>query len=281
MSTPPLNRVAFPILGSAVALCLAMSACWSTRTVKTTSNTEPAAPTAADRAATTEALRKDDGFWEIEHAAVSIPAVGATPAMKRQQLLNKFRELRISVNFEDTHLHDAITFFSDYSAIPITVASDVDTKKKISKFRLSQVRLQEAFNLLLANAGLTYTFRGHELHVGRPSTLKLRLLFGVYRVSDILANVHCSHCPPLRVKNNEEDDEGGASPFSFDESDTYEQCIDASTLRDLVVESTGGEEHWESTGSTIEVNLKQLLINSTLELHLAVRTCLSDLRGAP
>lgn len=284
MSIRLLNRLAF--LGFAIVPYLAMSGCGSPRALAETSNAATAAGLAsASPAADPDALRSDLRSTEAALAAVSVPGTGATPSFKRKQLLNKLRELRISVNFEDTKLSDAIVFFSDYSAIPITVASDVDTMKEIPKFRLVEVRLQEAFTLLLANAGLTYTFRGHGLHVGKPSTLKLNLLFGVYRVSDILATVRCSHCPhhspPIRVVSDADDDAGGASPFSFDEEDEQKDCLDASDLIDLVIESTGGEQLWENTGSTIEREQSQLLIHATLELHFAVRTLLSDLRGAP
>lgn len=225
----------------------------------------------------------DERFWQVEvkQRAAAQGLTLADESYEVQQIRNKLGELRISFDFSaETTLEDAINFIRDYSALNITVDPEIDTQEKTVKMRLSEVRLQEALNLLLANTGLAYTFRENTLYITEPGKAYGTQIFDVYNVTDILNKVRNFPGPSIRVKSNDEaDDSGGASPFSFDESDGDDEGqLDPETLRDLVIESTGGEESWEESESTVEAHQGQLLVNATRELHLSVRSFLDNLR---
>lgn len=224
----------------------------------------------------------DERDWQaVKLRADSLDAQLSEESFEIQQIRNKLGELRISFDFSaETTLEDAINFIRDYSALNITVDPEIDTQEKTVKMRLSEVRLQEALNLLLANTGLAYTFRENTLYITEPGKAYGSQIFDVYNVTDILNKVRNFPGPSIRVKSNDEsDDSGGASPFSFDESDgDGEGELDPESLRELVIESTGGEEVWEEAQSTLEAHQGQLLVNGTRELHLAVRNFLENLR---
>lgn len=96
-----------------------------------------------------------------------------------------------------------------------------------------------------------------------------------YEVADILASVRdiCGH------RGGTVNDEEGGTPFGFeDESDDEPEDLDPADLCQLVMESTGGEEVWRESQSTIEGGKSSLIVNATPLLHSEVRGFLSDLR---
>lgn len=227
---------------------------------------------------------EDEKYWrnEVQRRQQDLQTLDLGESFEVRQIKNTLESSRISFDFSaETNLGDAIAFLRDYTGLNITVDPEIDTVETPVKLRLSEVRLREALELLLANTGLAYTFQENTLYITEPGKAFGNRIFDIYNVTDILNKIRNFPGPSIRVKSNDEVDEsGGSSPFGgFDDSDADEDSqLDPDTLVELIKESTGGEDAWDNSNSEIEPHKGNLLVNSTRELHLAVKDFLDNLR---
>ena len=102
-----------------------------------------------------------------------------------------------------------------------------------------------------------------------------------YDVADILSKVRTVCCVPIRT-HHEEDQNSDENPFGFGEAPCDEtEEFDVSDFIELVIATTGGDESWQNTRSTISPRDRQLVVNATQALHVAVRRFLKEIRTPP
>ena len=182
-------------------------------------------------------------------------------------------------DFQDHSLEDVVSFIRTISDLNITIDPEIDTEDTTVTLTLAQVKLGEALDLILENTGLARTFKENTLFITTPDKAFGDREFNIYNVTDILNKIRDFPGPQIRVSSQDEDDDSGGSPFDFGGDEEEEETLDPDTLKDLIIESTGGEELWDESGSTIEPASGQLLVTATRELHLAVDSFLENLRA--
>lgn len=226
---------------------------------------------------------EDRRFWQVEVKGRSreLQSLNLDESYEVRQIRNTLATLPISFDFSgETTLDDAIAYIRDISGLNITVDPAIDTIETKVKMKLDEVQLEQALDLLLRNTGLAYAFRENTLYITEPGKAFGDQIFDVYNVTDILNKIRNFPGPTIRVRSGDETDEGSASPFGgFADSDEEEDStLDPDSLRDLIIESTGGEEVWDASGSKIEPHKGQLLVTATRELHVALKSFLDNLR---
>ncbi|MGE3166409.1 MAG: hypothetical protein AB7O52_16010 [Planctomycetota bacterium] len=226
----------------------------------------------------------DENFWrnQVRRREDDLRAVSLDETFEVQQIRNVLETQTVSFDFSgETTLGDAIAFLREYTGLNITVDPEIDTVERKVKLRLSDTKLREALDLLLSNVGLAYAFQENTLYITEKDKAFGNLIFDVYNVTDVLNKIKNFPGPSIRVKSPDDvDDSGGANPFGgFSDSESDEETqLDPEGLVDLIKKSTGGDELWDASNSTIEPHNASILITATRELHLATKEFLDDFR---
>ncbi|MFQ5654008.1 MAG: secretin and TonB N-terminal domain-containing protein [Planctomycetota bacterium] len=223
----------------------------------------------------------DENYWKLEVARRS--ATLATTSLEESFEIQKIRRAlsAVSPNFEfdDQPLRDVVAFLRTISDLNITIDPEIDSDETRVNVSLQNVRLGEALDLILKNTGLAYTFTENTLFITEPGKAHGDLIFEIYPVTDILNRIKDFPGPTIQVRSNDETDDGGASPFGFGmEEEDEEEILDPESLKELIIESTGGEDLWEESGSDIVAHKGQILVTATRDLHLALQSFLDNLR---
>ena len=182
-------------------------------------------------------------------------------------------------DFKEQSLAEVVGFLRQIADLNITIDPEIDAAEAEVSLSLTGVKLEEALDLILKNIGLAYTFRENTLYITEKEKAYGNTIFDIYNVTDILNKIRDFPGPQIRVRSNDESDDGGTSPFGFDEGDEDDsEPLDPESLAELIITSTGGEELWEESASEIQGHRGQLLVNATRELHISVKNFLQNLR---
>lgn len=225
---------------------------------------------------------EDEDFWrqhvQRRSADLQTSSLDETPEIRK--IRRALATVSPGFTFEEQSLQDVVAFLRTISDLNITIDPEIDAEEATVTLSLQNVKLGEALDLILKNTGLAYAFKENTLFITTPDKAFGNLIFDIYNVTDILNKIRDFPGPQIRVQSNDEtDDSGGSSPFDFDAEEDDEEQLDPEMLKELIQESTGGEEAWDESGSVITPSKGTLLINATRELHLAVTSFLSNLRA--
>ncbi|MCA8961004.1 MAG: secretin and TonB N-terminal domain-containing protein [Planctomycetes bacterium] len=183
-----------------------------------------------------------------------------------------------SLQFSDESLQSVVNFLMDVASLNISIDPEIDAEETKVTVKLEGVKLAEALDLILTNTGLAYTFRENTLYITQKGAAHGDTIFHIYNVSDILNRIKDFPGPTIRVKSNDEGDDG-ASPFGFaEDEETDAEPLTAEDLATKIMESTGGEEFWEENGSSVTGHKGQLLVTGTRDLHVQTQEFLKSLR---
>ena len=221
-----------------------------------------------------------EGFWrgEVQHRIDGLrnTTLDETPEIRNIRLA--LSQISPAFTFYQQSLEDVVAYLRTISNLNITIDPDIDPEESTVTLSLQQVKLGEALDLILENAGLAYAFKENTLFITTPDKAFGDLGFDIYNVTDILNKIKDFPGPQIRVSSNDDSDDSGGSPFDFGSDDEEEDTLDPDSLAELIIESTGGEDLWSESGSAIVPSSGQLLVTATRELHLAVSSFLDNLR---
>lgn len=222
----------------------------------------------------------DEEHWrtEVRRRAAEQQQFTFTESSEVQKIRQALNGPAPRLDFADNSLDDVVNFLRTYADINIQIDPEIDPEEKRVQLKVEGVKLIEALNLILENTDLAYTFKYDMLYITEKSKAYGNTHFLIYNVADILNRIKDFPGPQIRVRSNDESDEG-AAPFGFGDAEEDESDpLTPETLAELVKESTGGEEVWDESGSEIIAHKGQLLITATQELHEQTRDFLQNLR---
>ncbi len=192
---------------------------------------------------------------------------------------------KVTLNFPDTPLSDVIQFLQDITGLNITVASSIDAEDITISLTLRDIRLEDALNIILEQAGLAKTFSNETLLITEPEEAVGEVYLDILDVQDILSRTQDFPGPTIQVSGDTGGGGGGggggaagAGTLVFDdEEEGLETGIDADKLIELL-EGALPETAFDPEGSSLEIHRGQLLLNSTREVHREVTRILDNLR---
>lgn len=224
----------------------------------------------------------DQEKWRttVQRRSGDLQTVSLDESYEVQQIRRTLATQKADFAFQDQSLNEVVAFLRTIADLNIQIDPEIDGDEQTVTLTLAGVRLEEALDLILKNIGLAYTFKENTLYITAKENAHGNTLFDIYNVTDILNKIRDFPGPVIRVKSNDESDDGsGGSPFGFEDEDEDEgEPLDPDSLAELITKSTGGEELWEESQSEIQGHKGQLLVTATRELHMAVKSFLQNLR---
>ncbi|HAK93454.1 MAG TPA: hypothetical protein DCM87_00175 [Planctomycetes bacterium] len=220
--------------------------------------------------------------WNIvrkREADVQIGMIEESEEVK--EIKRRLATARITIDFDNKPLADAIDYIKKITQINIHIDKDVDPEETKVKLNLTQVKLQDALELMMLNTGLAYTFRNNVLTITVPEKARGLVILKIYTVTDILSRIRDFPGPKLEITTPDEETESGGGPggtgFQFEEGEES-KTLEPEQLQKLVQESTGGQDVWDGEINRIQVHRGQLLVEASPELHARVARVLDELR---
>ncbi|HUT90065.1 MAG TPA: hypothetical protein VMY37_11245 [Thermoguttaceae bacterium] len=212
------------------------------------------APTRAEPAETAQAA------GEAEAQATPAPGPPGSVAREAEERIAKALGKRISVDFQDTPLQEAIAFLEETCGIPILLdlrALDqvgIEPEARVS-LQVKDISLRSVLSLMLGRLDLTYVIRQEVLQITTPEEAETQLTTRVYPVGDLVG----------------QRDESGERTYGFEPlSDLVFSCI--------------RPENWDNVGgpgsiATAECpGIQAFVVRQTCDVHDEIAGLLAALR---
>ncbi len=183
----------------------------------------------------------------------------------------------VDLVFVDTPLSDAVDQLRDLLGINIGIDPEVSAEETNVSLDVRGLVAGNALNLLLARAGLNYTFRESILFITPEGSASGDASFRIYNVSDILNKIRNFQGPELLLRDPNETAEGGESISFTSDVEEVDTSLDPEMLQELIQESTGGEDTWGET-NTMEYHNGNLLVTADPDMHGNIELVLENLR---
>jgi general secretion pathway protein D len=223
----------------------------------------------------------EERFWreEVQPRLEGLRNLSFEESPEVRQMRRELAKEYPSFVFPESTMGDAISYIRTLSGLNITVDPEIDLEENTVNLSIRDVKLGEALDLILEHTGFAYTFKENTLFITTPDNAFGDKMFDVYNITDLLNKVKDFPGPQIRVSSTDDEDEGAGNPFSFGDDEDDEEPLTGEDLAELIIESTGGEDVWDESGSEIVPSSGQLLITATRELHLATASFLENLRA--
>ena len=220
--------------------------------------------------------------WDIIRAREADVQIGVIEESEEvREIKRRLATARITIDFDNKPLADAIDYIKKITGINIHIDKNVDPEETKVKLNLTQMKLEDALDLMMLNTGLAYTFRNNVLTITVPESARGLAILKIYTGTDILSKIRDFPGPRLEIRSPDEESESGGGPggtgFQFSEGEES-KTLEPEQLQKLVQESTGGDSVWDGEINRIEIHRGQLLVEASPEVHARVARVLEELR---
>ncbi|MBI2901653.1 MAG: hypothetical protein HYY17_15830 [Planctomycetes bacterium] len=201
---------------------------------------------------------------ECRVAGGDAPLRGAAPSQGqdgRDATAAKLETLRVSVDFRETPIEDAMEFLRQHGGLNIVVSPRVHESRPDARvtLKLRHVSLKSALKIALGSLDLGATFRDGAIVVVPKEELRGAAVVRVYDVRDILLRLQDFPGPKVELAVK---DSGIKPIIDIDEPKT---AVPEDFLLEMLRASTGGGS-WEEGASVAVVN-GLLVVTQTKAVH--------------
>jgi hypothetical protein len=201
---------------------------------------------------------------------------------KKNEILSKLNNQRITLDFKDVSLDEAINFIRDFTSINIVVDAEVHTKYSEDQLRITMkikdLVLKSALKLMLSQRDLTATYKeGVLLIVPRDKVNKVVTLV-VYDVRDLLFKLQDFPGPKVELVSGSGG--GGGTPltgatFTLEEP---KSVISEDFITEMVRANTGEGSWDDNENASISLANGLLIVTQSKKVHQEVGRLLNMLR---
>lgn len=199
---------------------------------------------------------------------------------KREEILGKLNSQRITLDFKDVSLDDALGFVRDFSNLNIVVDAEVYTKLSADQLRITikvkDLLLKSALKLMLSGRDLTATYKEGVLLVIPKDRANRSTTTRVYDVHDLLVRLQDFPGPKVELATGS----GTGTPltgatFTIDEP---KSVITEDFLTEIVKGNTGDGAWDENDRASITLSNGLLIVTQSKKVHGEVERLLDLLR---
>jgi type II secretory pathway component GspD/PulD (secretin) len=193
----------------------------------------------------------------------------------REAVRAKLQNLRVSLEFSETSLEDAIDFIRQFSRLNIIIDKTVQDKfgagePKIT-LKAKDLPLASAFRLMLETRGMTLLFRHGVLLVVTEERASQNVVLRLYDVRDLLMKINDFPGPEITLVPL-----GGVGIQNLPEPTS--QLTDEFVLSS--VRQHCGQGTWDANPKvSVEYNNGILIVRQTEDVHKQIRVLLDKLRA--
>lgn len=199
---------------------------------------------------------------------------------RKQEILNKLNSTRITLDFKDATLDEALSYIRDFTGINIVIAAEVTQQLSPEDLRISlrvkDLTLKSALKLMLSARGLTATYKEGVLVVVPRDSVDRAVNLQLYDVRDLMVQLRDFPGPKVELVSPQ----AGGGPltgatFTLDEP---KQTITEDFLVEMVTANTGDRSWDENPNASINLQNGILIVSQSKRVHAEVKRLINLLR---
>lgn len=199
---------------------------------------------------------------------------------RRAEILNKLNTMRVTVDFKDQNLDDALGFLRDFSGLNLVVDAEVYTKVPEDQLkvtlRVKDLLLKSTLKLMLTSRELTATYRDGVILIVPKGKVDQAVTLQIYDVRDLLVKIPDFVGPKVELVSPS----AGGGPlagaqFTLDEP---RSTITEDFITDMVKANTGDRTWDENPNASITLANGMLIVSQSGRVHEEIKRLVNLLR---
>jgi hypothetical protein len=200
---------------------------------------------------------------------------------RKQEVLNKLNSMRLSVDFKDNTLDEALGFIRDFSGLNIVIDAEVSAKISPEQLkvtlRVKDLLLKSCLKLLLSSRELTATYKEGVILVVPKGKADKSVSLQIYDVRDLLVKIQDFAGPKVELVAPSK---GGGGPltgatFTLEEP---KSVITEEFITEMVKSNTGDHSWEENPNASISLANGMLVVSQSRRVHAEIKSLLQMLR---
>jgi hypothetical protein len=198
---------------------------------------------------------------------------------RREQIVSKLKNVRISLEFADTPLPEALDFIRSFSGIDFVIDAKVrerypDDQLKVS-LKVRDIPLESALKLLLGSRSLGAVYRDGVLLIVLKEDLDKDVALRMYDVRDLLMKIQDHPGPTIELKPPGTTGGVAGATFSLDEAPKQ---LTEEFIVDIVKKNCGGTTWEQNPNASITLSNGLLMVVQSRRVHGEIQQLLGLLR---
>ena len=217
-------------------------------------------------------------------ALMTIPAFaqegGSETDPRKAEVLNRINTMRVTVDFANTPLEEAVGFLRDFTGLNIVVDAEVYKNQSEDQLKISlkvkDLYLKSVLKLLLSPRELTAMYKDGVLLIVPKGKIDKAVTLQLYDVRDLLVKIQDFPGPKVELVSPQK----GGSPlvsatFTFDEPVSI---ITEEFITEMVKQNTGDKSWEENPNASMTLTNGVLVVSQSKRVHEEIKRFINLLR---
>ena len=218
-------------------------------------------------------------------ALMAIPAFaqegGSDADPRKAEVLNRLNNTRVTVDFTNAPLEEAIAFLRDFTSLNIVVDAEVYKNQSEDQLKITlkvkDLLLKSVLKLMLNTRELTAMYKEGVVLVVPKGKIDKAVTLQLYDVRDLLVKIQDFPGPRVELVSPQKN---GGSPlvsatFTFDEP---KSVITEDFITDMVKQNTGDKSWEENPNASMTLTNGVLVVSQSRRVHEEIKRFINLLR---
>jgi type II secretory pathway component GspD/PulD (secretin) len=206
---------------------------------------------------------------------------GSETDPRKAEAVNRINTMRVSVDFANTSLEEAVAFLRDFTGLNILVDAEVYKNQSEDQLKLTlkvkDLSLKSVLKLMLSSRELTAMYKEGVILIVPKSKIDKAVTLQLYDVRDLLAKIQDFNGPKVELVSPQK---GGNGPlvggvFTLDEP---KSTITEEFITDMVKQNTGDKSWDENPNASMNLTNGVLVVSQSKKVHEEIKRFINLLR---
>ena len=206
---------------------------------------------------------------------------GSDSDPRKAEAVNRINTMRVSVDFTNTPLEEAVAFLRDFTGLNIIVDAEVYKNQSEDQLKITlkvkELSLKSVLKLMLSSRELTAMYKEGVLLVVPKSKIDKAVTLQLYDVRDLLVKIQDFNGPKVELVSPQK---GGGGPlvggvFTLDEP---RSVITEEFITDMVKQNTGDKSWDENPNASMNLTSGVLVVSQSKKVHEEIKRFINLLR---
>ena len=200
---------------------------------------------------------------------------------RKAEVVNKLNTMRVSVDFNNQTLEEAIAFLRDFTGINIVVDAEVYKSQSEDQLKVTlkvkDLLLKSVLKLMLSSRELTAMYKEGVVLVVPKGKIDKAVTLQLYDVRDLLVKIQDFAGPKVELVSPQK---GGGGPltgatFTLEEP---RSTITEEFITDMVKQNTGDKSWDENPNASLTLTNGVLVVSQSKRVHEEIKRFINLLR---
>ncbi|HZE98342.1 MAG TPA: hypothetical protein VE981_15025 [Planctomycetota bacterium] len=206
---------------------------------------------------------------------------GSETDPRKQEVVSKLNTMRVTVNFENSTMEEAISYLRDYSGLNIIVDAEVYKNQSEDQLKVTlkvkDLLLKSVLKLMLNSRELTAMYKEGVVLVVPKGKVDKAVTLQLYDVRDLLVKIQDFAGPKVELVSPSK---GGGGPltgatFSLEEP---RSTITEEFITEMVKQNTGDKSWDENPNASINLTNGVMVVSQSKRVHEEIKRFINLLR---